>query len=70
MSVVSVYTKTINERIPQMENGISARVIGLDGSDITYHFAPHPGRWAEINEYYGKLIQDGIIKTAFISLTH
>ena len=54
-----------------MENkGISARVIGFDGSDITYHYAPHPGRWAEINEFYGKLIQQGIIKTAFIKLTH
>ena len=52
-----------------MENkGISARVIGLDGSDITYHYAPHPGRWGELNEFYGNLVQQGIIKTVFMSL--
>ena len=54
-----------------MENkGIKARVIGFDGSDITYWFAPHPGRWAQVNDYYGMLIQAGVIKTAFIELVH
>ena len=48
--------------------GIEVRVIGNDKSDVTYLFAPHPGRWREINEYYGKLIQDGEIYTAFIKM--
>ena len=51
-----------------MNRSIKARVIGLDNSDVTYWFEHEEGRWSAINEYYGKLIQDGVIKTAFIEL--
>lgn len=54
-----------------MENkGIEAKVIELDGTETVYHYAPHPGRWGQLNEFYGKLVQQGIIKTVFMSLTH
>jgi len=54
-----------------MDNkGIEAKVVSHDGSVRVYHFAPAPGRWAMVNDYYGMLIQSGVIKTAFIKLTH
>lgn len=54
-----------------MDNkGIQVRVIGFDGKETTYSFAPHPGRWTQLNEYYGELVQQGIIKTAFMTLQH
>ncbi len=45
---------------------MKVRVINLDGSETTYYFDPE--HWTEINEFYGKLIQDGEIKTAFITM--
>ena len=52
-----------------MNKTIQVRVIGLDDSDITYHFAPDgDGVWGAINEFYGRMIQDGVIKTAFIKM--
>ena len=68
---MSLANKSVSKKGLEMENkGIEAKVIELDGTETVYHYAPHPGRWGQLNEFYGKLVQQGIIKTVFMSLTH
>jgi hypothetical protein len=48
--------------------GYEVRVINNDKSEDTYIYAPHPGRWARLNEFYGELVQSGKIYTCFIKM--
>ena len=48
--------------------GYEVRVINNDKTEDTYIYAPHPGRWAQLNEFYGQAVQDGKIYTCFIKM--
>ena len=48
--------------------GYEVRVIKNDKSEQTHLFAPEAGRWRELNEFYGELIQSGQIYTCFIKM--
>jgi len=48
--------------------GYEVRVINNDKSEDIYVYAPHPGRWRRLNEFYGELVQSGKIYTCFIKM--
>lgn len=70
MSAVSDKLKISNkERQTKMETkGYKVRVINNDKTETVYVYAPHPGRWAYLNEFYGKAVQEGKIFTCFIEM--
>lgn len=48
--------------------GYEVRVINNDKTEDTYIYAPDPGRWGQLNEFYGKAVQEGKIFTCFIKM--
>jgi hypothetical protein len=69
MSEVPAELRVSNKKGKLMETkGYEVRVINNDKTEQTYLYAPHPGRWTAINEYYGDLVQEGKIYTCFIKM--
>ena len=69
MSAVPGRVRVSNKKGKLMETkGYEVRVINNDMSENIYVYAPHPGRWAQVNEFYGDLIQQGKIYTCFIKM--
>jgi len=70
MSAVSDKLKISNkERQTKMETkGYEVRVINNDKTEDTYIYAPDPGRWGQLNDFYGQAVQDGKIYTCFIKM--
>jgi hypothetical protein len=48
--------------------GYEVRVINNDKSEDIYIYAPDPGRWGKLNEFYGQAVQEGKIFTCFIQM--